>query len=733
MNPLRDRLARRVLPIGTDTVHSKHLSMNTHLSRFALAGFAFNAAATLASAQALPAAPEAAASAPADTLPAVTVRAAAGANDPSAVKVDQAEVTRSGASILDTPQTVNVIPAQTTQDQAAQTIGDVVRNTASARPASYFGTYESVYTRGFWMTTTSNYLRNGFRWVHLSQPAKRNVERYELIKGPAGLDYGRVEPGALMNIVTKRPLSAPLREVTLSASQGGGWDAGFDITGPLDEGGKVLYRLNGGSGRQAFVSSAVDPRQDDLAGALSIGLSADTRAELDFEWTRREQLIYPGLPVPDPRDAHSADAVPIDNFYGEPAGRFTGWHRLFTARLQHRFSEQWSGSLGVSDNRTFRDVKQVRLTGVSGNVVNRGANPFSQNFDVRTWQAEVKGDLRAAGMRHRVTLTLDRSGYERAGSSNNFGTVAPTTLADPQPTGATFTYGPDTTSEVQDTGIALQDYVELTPRWNLLAGLRRSSSREVNPNVPDQTGRSTDPTLALIYKPRPWLSFYGSGARSFSPNAGTLVAANSYAPPSRGEQFELGAKADWLDGRLRTGASVYELTKSNVPTPSANPLFSDVSGEQRSRGFEWEAVGQLMSAWNLIASYGYTESKITRDNVPANVGKTAALTPRHTASLWNTYKLDGAAAGWTVGGGVFYTGAKFVATNNLVSVPAHTVVDAMAAYQWRTGLPGTRLQLNVRNLFDKRHYEGGGSNAAGFTNLYPGLPRTLSVSLAVPF
>lgn len=662
----------------------------------------------------------------------MTVRESA--NDLSAVKVDEAGVTRSGASILDTPQTLSVIPVQTTLDQAAQTIGDVVRNTAGARPSNYYGTYESVYARGFWMTTTSNYLRNGFRWVHLSQPARRNVERYELLKGPAGLDYGRVEPGALMNIVTKKPLESAYREVTMSISQGNGWDTGFDLTGPLNADGTVLYRLNGGTSRQAFVSSAVAPRQEDLSGALTMKLSRDTRLELDFEYTTRHQLIYPGLAVPNPRDANSADTLPIGNFYGEPANQFDGSHKMATARLHHRFSDEWSGSVGLSSNRTFRDVKQIRILGVTGNTVTRSTFPFRQNYDVTTAQAELKGNLLLGGMRHRMTFTVDRSAIKSTDSGGGNGPVASVSLLNPQPTGVTLTYGTQTSSELLDTGFAFQDYIELSPRFNLLAGLRHSTYRQINPGRSDQTGASTDPTLGLIFKPVPWISVYGSVAKSFSPNAGTLVAPATYAAPSRGEQLELGVKADWLDGRLRTSAAVYDLRKTNVPTPSAvNPLFSDLSGEQRSKGLELEAVGQLTSAWNLIASWGITDAKITSDNVAANVGKTPTQTPRTTASLWSTYHLSGAAAGWTVGGGLFHTGHKFVATNNLVSIPGYTTADLMASYQFTTGLPGARLQFNLRNVFDKRHYEGGASSAAGFTNLYPGLPRTLSASLTVPF
>lgn len=663
------------------------------------------------------------------TLPAVTVTDSAGYLQ--AVKIDQASVTRSGASILDTPQTVNVIPVQTTQDQAAQTIGDVVRNTAGARPQSYFGTYESVYARGFWMTTTSNWTRNGFRWIHLSQPSKRNVDRYELIKGPVGLDYGRVEPGALMNIVTKKPLETMYRELTVGVSQGDGWDLGFDLTGPLNEAGTVLYRLNGGKSRQAFVADEVNPRQDDLAGALTFKLSSDTTLDLDFEWTERNQRIYPGLPLPDPNDPRSTDRVPLSNFYGEPAGTFKGWHRAIAAQLEHRFDDEWSGRVGYARNAMFRDVKQVRITGVSGDTVNRAANPFRQEFDVDTVVGELKGDVRFAGMRHRLTFTADRVGIERIGSSNNFGSVAPISLTNPQPTGATFNYGPKSTSKVTDTGYAVQDYIEITPRWNALVGVRHSEYREENPGRADQKGSSTDPTIALIFKPEPWASLYASYARSFSPNSGTLTGPDTYAPPSRGNQVELGVKSELFGGRLRTTASIYELTKTNVPTPSlTNPTFSDVTGEQRSRGFELEVVGQLTPAWNVLASYGYTDAEVTRSNRAADVGKTPTFTPKNTASLWTTYRLDRAARGWTVGGGAFYSGGKFAALDNRLKSPAHTIVDLMASYELATGLPGAKLQFNVRNLFDKRHYESPGF---GYTSQTPGLPRTLSATLTVPF
>ncbi len=670
------------------------------------------------------------------TLAPVKVVAAGGVAQ-TAVKVEQATVTRSGATLLDTPQTVNVVTRELAQQQNAQTLGDVVRNVAGARTSTYFGTYDSITMRGFGLSNISSYLRNGFRFTNLTAVPQHNVERYEFLKGPASMDYGRTEPGGLINIVTKRPQAEAIADITIGVGEYEAHDIAIDLGGALNDSKTVQYRLTGGTTQQAFPTEEIAPRQDDLGGALSIHFSENTRLDLDAETSKREQLFYPGLPVPEPMNAKSADRLPIDAFYGEQsAGKFEGETEFLSARLNHRFNDDWSIDAGYARNYTMRFRRAaVMLGGLTsdGERVNRSVFASKQEFYNDTLQLELKGELDLLGMQHRLTVLADNSEYEQEYTLGGDGTIAPIDLYDPRQTGLTVEpLEPGDRIRNRDRGLSVQDYVTVTPWLNLLAGARYSEYKEISSTAPDQKGDNLDPTAGVIVKPREELSLYASLTRSSTPNVGTLTGPGQYADPSEAEQYEIGAKGEWFDHALRTSLALYELTKTNVPTAIAGSIYSELSGEVRARGWELEVVGQLTPAWNISATYADTDVEITEDNNASVVGNTPGNTPRHTGSLWTTYALDGIAQGWTVGGGVFYTGSKFVSTNNLVELPSNTIVDAMVSYQFDERLRGTRLQVNLRNVFDERAYDSGSSNGRGFTSVFPVLPRTLSLSLSVP-
>lgn len=676
------------------------------------------------------------------TLPAVTVTAGIHAPGPAREKVDQVGVSRLGMKVIDTPMTIRALTAATAGDQAAQTIADVVRNVPGVTSSTYSGTYSGLMSRGFWMSTTNANLRNGFRFAHLVEPGRHNVARYEVIKGPMSMEYGRVEPGGLLNIITRQPQAESLREITVSTGQRGTHDIGVDLAGAIDEDARIQYRLTGGSARDAYRNDAVEPRANELALALAWQATSATRVQVDYESVRRRQLTDPGVPVPTPGDIHSARPY-VDKFYGDPMATFVGRMDLFTTRLDHRLNDAWSVSLGYSKNNVYRDPRQIRLDGVTGGLVGRTAYTFDAHHDIDTYLAEVKGDLQLAGMRHRIGLTVDIVNLaSRYGSPSSFDDVAPIALASPRFTGAPAMSAPyDSTASdsARDRGIAVWDYVEVNRWLNVLAGLRHSWYRTVgyHENVesqPEQKDSQLDPTLALIVKPRPSVSVYGSFTRSSSPNDGTRTAVASFAPPSRARQFEIGTKAEWFDDRLRTSAAWFDLTKTNVPTRSTiDPRYQEITGEVRSRGWEFEVVGKLTDRWNIQAAYAITDSEITRDNTAANLGKSLAYTPKRAASLWTTYALDGLANGWTVGAGLFHAGAQYLDNANLARLPSHTVVDAMVTYAFRTTWPGARLQLNVRNVADRIHYLSADTSGADFIAVYPGLRRTVFTTLILPF
>jgi iron complex outermembrane receptor protein len=237
--------------------------------------------------------------------------------------------------------------------------------------------------------------------------------------------------------------------------------------------------------------------------------------------------------------------------------------------------------------------------------------------------------------------------------------------------------------------------------------------------------RDVSPRLGVLYRPQSWISFYGSFSQSFE-GVGGFDIRNARFLPSLGRQVEAGIKNRFFGDKLTTTAAVFRIRRSNVLTADpANPGFSIQTGLQQSRGVEFEAQGALRANWRVISSYSYLDTAILQDNV-IRVGNQFAAAPRHTGSIWSTHGFTGRLRQCGAGWGVFHTGAVFGNVQNLYRVPGYTTVDGQLTYQLRER---TRIQFNVKNLFNERYYVAG-SNLLG---IFPGAPRSYAISLTTGF
>ncbi|MGF1541138.1 MAG: TonB-dependent siderophore receptor, partial [Pleurocapsa sp.] len=180
-----------------------------------------------------------------------------------------------------------------------------------------------------------------------------------------------------------------------------------------------------------------------------------------------------------------------------------------------------------------------------------------------------------------------------------------------------------------------------------------------------------------------------------------LSATNTPFEPQRGNQYEIGVKADITENLFATLAA-FHLTKSNILTTDPNnPNFSIQVGEQRGQGIELDLTGEILPGWNVIAAYAYTDAEVTEDNAIA-VGNRLANVPENAASLWTTYKIqDGSLQGLGFGLGLYYAGDRNADLDNTAFLPNYFRTDAAIFYErerWRAG-------LNFTNLFDETYYE----------------------------
>ncbi len=253
-------------------------------------------------------------------------------------------------------------------------------------------------------------------------------------------------------------------------------------------------------------------------------------------------------------------------------------------------------------------------------------------------------------------------------------------------------------------GIYLQNQIALSQNFKLLLGGRFDSFSErrtdrLTNTESSQSDTAFSPRVGIVYQPIQPISLYASYSRSFAPTIGTAASGEIFEP-ERGTQYEIGVKAD-LTERLSATLAFFDLTRSNVTTTDpVNPNFSVQTGEQRSRGVEFDIGGEVLPGWNITAGYSYTDAKVTEDNsIP--VGNRLFNTPEHSFNLWTTYRLQtGSLKGFGFGLGLYYLGDRPIDTANTIELPSFLRTDAAIFYEQDQ----FRAALNFRNIFDIENY-----------------------------
>ncbi|MGC4098129.1 MAG: TonB-dependent receptor [Nitrospira sp.] len=283
-----------------------------------------------------------------------------------------------------------------------------------------------------------------------------------------------------------------------------------------------------------------------------------------------------------------------------------------------------------------------------------------------------------------------------------------------------------------------QDQISLLENLHVLIGARGDYFYQ-HSNVAGAETKAEDfafsPRVGVTYLPIPQLALYANFTRSFIPNFGPFTAARNQFDPSMGTQYEAGAKVDIVPGRVTSTVAVYRLTKTNVLAvdPTAGAGFFVQTGEQRSQGVEVDVTAQLAPGWKVIATYAYTDARITADTtVP--VGNRIPLVARNTGSFWTTYDLQtGPLKGLGAGIGLFAVGDRAGDLANSFGLPGYVRTDGALYYRKPEIFTRTNLlaQLNVQNLLDQDYFYSGGQGRGSAA--FPGAPTTILGSIKLEF
>ncbi|MBW4646859.1 MAG: TonB-dependent siderophore receptor [Goleter apudmare HA4340-LM2] len=637
--------------------------------------------------------------------------------------------TKTDTPLRDIPQSIQVIPRQIIDDQKTTRLRDILQNVSGVIPGSgYQNSDDRVRIRGFVQETA---FRDGIRD---NDPATNfaNVERVEVLKGPASVLFGNTQPGGIVNIVTKQPLSDPYYNVDLSVGNYAFYRTALDLSGPLNVDKTLLYRLNLSYQNAGSFRDFVSSENIFVAPVIAWKASENTDLNFFFEYTNRDYKPDRGVIAIGDRPG----SVPITRFFGEPSiDEGTVTNSKFGYNLEHRFSQDWQLRQTLAINiRTFDEIRvQVLGLQADGRTARRNIANFGGSIaeDYRL-QTDVIGNFKTGTITHKLLFGLDLNRFTDFDDGFSGGPFASIDIFNP----VYFVpiTRPTTVRIVQNftntLGFYVQDQITIAENLKLLLGGRFDTISTEEKNIVTQgvtngSNSAFTPRVGIVYQPIPPISLYASYAESFVPVYGRSID-NSPFDPERGKQYEVGVKGEMFDGKLSATLAAYNLKKTNVlTTDPTDTNFNIQVGEQTSKGIELDIVGQITPGWNVIATYGHTDARVTRDNrLP--VGNRLENVAENTASLWTTYELQqGNLKGLGFGLGLYYVGDRPGDANGSFILPSYFRTDASVFYKqdnWRVG-------LNVRNLFDITYYV----ETQGRTIVYPGEPFTVIGSVSFTF
>jgi len=651
--------------------------------------------------------------------------------------------------IMETPISVVVVPKAVLADQQVVALDQAIQNVSGVIPNNdSYGTNDSFSIRGF--DAQEMTYEDGLRLDQYSNAGfpidMANVERVEVMKGPASVMYGQAEPGGAVNIVTNKPLDSPYYLLQQQFGSYGFYRTNLDATGPL-LGKHFSYRIplnyeNSGSFRDFVYTNWFS-----MFPSLAWRPNDATQVVATFHYAAGTMVLDNGIPFLS--DGMPAN-IPMSRNLAEPnTNRTPVTEYSGKVNGSHDFNRNWQLRIAFKsqyiDNPSPNTVFYAGDADANGDLQRFG---FTENYFYHLTNqvvADVVGKFSGLGMKHTLLAGLDwyaQDGHYDANiyfpsSINIFDPIygQPYTPSDPA---EDFQVHNGQTAY----GTYVQDHVALPKNFHLLAGVRFNWVNTFNNGYGQATSVSDRPSptprVGLLWQPKTQWSVYGSFSDNYGATPlGSLTPDGKTLPPESAQQYEAGVKSEWLQKRLVTTASIYQITKKNIPgADPTNPAYSIAIGEARSRGFELDASGQISSGWKIIGGYSYIDAIITKDdNTPSLQGLHFPDAPYDSGSVWAVYEMQrGSVRGLKLGAGLdSRTGQAAYESPGGVTyvtdrIPGFVTTKMMASYSRQFEKAKLTAQLNINNLFDRRYFLSVNPSQA-----MPGAPITVLPQLRLEF
>jgi catecholate siderophore receptor len=629
--------------------------------------------------------------------------------------------------LLDTPQTISVVPQELMKEQANTTLREALRNVAGVSIAAGEGGFQgdSLTLRGF--SARNDIYIDGMRDFGSYYRDPFHLQQVEVLKGPSSSEFGRGSTGGVINQSTKLP--------TLQPGLGGELSFGtadtYRVTADVDQlipgaGTGAAFQISA-MGNQNHVAGRdiAENRRWGVAPSVAFGLDGPTQLTLAYFHLTAKDIPDYGVPW------YFHEPAPVDraNYYGFEEGSFldTGAD-MGTIRFTHELSPH----IEIRDQARYaRYTRNGRITEARLPSSATPETPLDQIFVTRNQiaaestetflqnQLDATFEFNTGKLGHTLVSGIEVGRETSDPIRRQYSGVPTTSLLRPDPRDE-FAGTASVSSRVEATSSTFAAYALDTVaigNFQVTGGFRWDRfDTHYKQSVPAPTELSRVDEMpnwraAIAYKPRSNGTIYFDAGTSSNPSAESLSlsVANVDLDPEKNRTLEVGTKWDLLDSQLALRVALFRTEKLNAREPDPNdPSLNVLAGKQRVQGGEIEASGAITSFWRVNLAYAHLDGRlVASEYYPQSVGARLANVPENTFRLWNMFDLP-----WELqlGAGVNYVGARTAsttapfdpATGLLKEAPSYVTVDAMVR---RPVSQALMLQLNLYNLGDTTYYD----------------------------
>ncbi len=657
-------------------------------------------------------------------------------------------------SLRETPQSVSVMTRQRLQDQQLTTLSDVLKQAPGLSVQNIDSERVNIYSRGY---SIDSYQFDGIPTTLIVQTSASPqslidtsiYDRVEIVRGATGLMTGAGDPSGSINLVRKRPTSTFQGSITAGA---GSWDTyrtEVDVSGPLTDDARLRGRTVVAYKQGNSYIDHYQQEKQTYYGILEADLTESTLLSVgvDYQKNNPRGVSFASFPL------FYSNGEQTDFSRSINAGSRWSYRKQNTlttfANLEQSLVNDWKLKVAVNNMYSSRDYSLASLSGdFPDKQTGEGAYLYGGDGSGSQRQlgidALVQGPFQLLGREHELVIGLSGSefhDYSDPADDDLEGRPANIYTWDndtERPLSVGKLMNDDTT--VRQNAAYMVARFKPTDDLSLILGARvgdysYKKKTVANPSYPGLNSRASTresgfvtPYAGVVYDLTDIHSLYASYTKIYKPQS-IRDQAGKTLESREGDNYEIGLKSEFLEGRVNTAVALYEIKQDNLGVATGETVegtvresaYRAVSGA-KTRGIDMEIYGEVMPDWNVSASYSHS---LTKDSDHERIMTEA---PANLVKLWTTYRLPGELNQLTVGGGMnWQSGLSLTTSQGKATQQQYAVFDLMARYDITKELSAT---VNVNNVFDKKYFSA--LDPTFFTGYY-GEPRNVMFTTRYSF